>query len=158
MPHVCLLYSPDDGQSWEKYFTKLLDKSILTHVSLSVKVDSVETERTFSECSVVVVILTMNLVECLLEPNSSVSDKLNSHQSVAVIVWSSLVEEFGKVKDRFPNSSMWRDIQCDGSSGQCQKVIADLAGLVDEQEKIRKKKRHKRKTLEIIPDRVHKVS
>lgn len=158
MPHVCLLYSPDDGQNWEKYFTKLLDKSILTHVSLSVKVDSVETEKTFSECSVVVVILTMNLVECLLEPNSSVSDKLNSHQSVAVIVWSSLAEEFGKVKDRFPNSSKWRDIQCDGSSGQCQKVIADLAGLVDEQEKSRKKKRHKRKTLEIIPDRVHKVS
>lgn len=117
-----------------------------------------ETERTFSECSVVVVILTMNLVECLLEPNSSVSDQLNNHQSVAVIVWSSLAEEFGKVKDRFPNSSKWRDIQCDGSSGQCQKVIADLAGLVDEQEKCRKKKRHKRKTLEIIPDRVHKVS
>ncbi|XP_011456283.3 phosphoinositide 3-kinase adapter protein 1 isoform X3 [Magallana gigas] len=156
MPHVCLLYSPVDGQSWEKYFTKLLDKSILTHVSLSVKVDSVETEKTFSECSVVVVILTMNLVECLLEPNSSVSDKLNSHQSVAVIVWSSLAEEFGKVKDRFSNSSKWREIQCDGSSGQCQKVIADLAGLVDEQEKSRKKKRHKRKTLEIIPDRVHK--
>lgn len=158
MPHVCLLYSVVDGQSWEKYFTKLLDKSILTHVSLSVKVDSVETEKTFSECSVVVVILTMNLVECLLEPNSSVSDKLNSHQSVAVIVWSSLAEEFGKVKDRFSNSSKWREIQCDGSSGQCQKVIADLAGLVDEQEKSRKKKRHKRKTLEIIPDRVHKVS
>lgn len=156
MPHVCLLYSPDDGQNWEKYFTKLLDKSILSHVSLSVKVDSVETEKTFSECSVVVVILTMNLVECLLEPNNSVCNKLNSHQSVAVIVWSSLVEEFGKVKDRFSNSSKWKEIQCDGSSGQCQKVIADLAGLVDEQEKNRKKKRHKRKTLEIIPDRVHK--
>lgn len=79
MFYVCFLYLLDDGQSWEKYFIKLLDKFILIYVFFSVKVDFVEMERIFSECFVVVVIFIMNLVECLLELNSFVFDKINSY-------------------------------------------------------------------------------
>ena len=157
MPHVCLLYSPGEGQVWQDYFTKLLNKSGLKHVSCSVADTLPNLAKAFSESCVVVAILTMDLLDRLLDPKQIVCDKLNEHQSVAVISWSNLAEEFNKVKDKFSNSSKWRELSCDGSLEQCHKVVADLSGIVDEQEKSTKKKKHKRKKLEIIPDRAHKV-
>ncbi|XP_078317042.1 uncharacterized protein LOC111121405 isoform X2 [Crassostrea virginica] len=158
MPHVCLLYSPGEGQVWQDYFTKLLNKSDLKHVSCSVADTLPNLAKAFSESCVVVAILTMDLLDRLLDPKQIVCDKLNEHQSVAVISWSNLAEEFNKVKDKFSNSSKWRELSCDGSLEQCHKVVADLSGIVDEQEKSTKKKKHKRKKLEIIPDRAHKFN
>ncbi|XP_048761493.2 phosphoinositide 3-kinase adapter protein 1-like isoform X3 [Ostrea edulis] len=156
MPHVCLLYSWEDGQSWQKYFTKLINKSKVTHVSLSVKENDEDLEKALADCQVVVILLTEKLVEYFLVRGRPVCNLLNEHQSVAVISWPSLEEDLSKLKLAFSNSSRWKELLSDGSIEQCQRVVAELAGLVDEQEKSKKKVRRKRNVLEIIPDRVHK--
>ncbi|XP_062576956.1 phosphoinositide 3-kinase adapter protein 1-like isoform X2 [Saccostrea cucullata] len=159
MPHVCLLYSSEDGQNWQKYFTNLLQKSKLTHTSCSLKETAEDLETTFSKCQVVVLILTSDLVDSLREPNHPIHDKLNEHQRVAVISWPSLKEELTQVKGAFSNSSHWRELLSEGSAEQCKQIVADLAGMVDEQEGNKKKKRRRRRNnIEILPDRVHKCN
>ncbi|XP_061180975.1 phosphoinositide 3-kinase adapter protein 1-like isoform X2 [Saccostrea echinata] len=159
MPHVCLLYSAEDGQSWQSYFTNLLNKSKLTHISYNLKESASDLERTFTECHVVVLILTSSLVDFLKESSHPIHDKLNEHQRVAVISWPSLKEDLTQLKSVFSNASHWRELISEGSAEQCKQIVADLAGMVDEQEgNKKKKKRRRRTTIKVLPDRVHKCN